>query len=138
MKTPPRALVLSFLAVDLGFLVYWCVTLARAIPPEYLFQEYTNPLLVAWNWSFLPLDLLVSASGLTSLWLARRNDSRWKLSALLSLALTSCSGLQAIAFWVLRGEFDLLWWAPNLFLLLYPLVWLPRVLASAAPRKQHE
>jgi hypothetical protein len=46
---------------------------------------------------------------------------------LISSVLTSCSGLQAVAFWALRGDFDVIWWAPNLFLLLYPLVFLPVV-----------
>lgn len=40
---------------------------------------------------------------------------------LISLVLTSTAGLQAIAFWALRGDFALEWWAPNLFLLLFPL-----------------
>lgn len=40
---------------------------------------------------------------------------------LISLVLTSTAGLQALAFWALRGDFTLSWWAPNLFLLLFPL-----------------
>jgi hypothetical protein len=49
----------------------------------------------------------------------------------LSLALTSCSGLMAISFWAIRGDFDLSWWLPNLFLLVYPLFFLPGFLRSA-------
>ncbi len=33
-----------------------------------------NPILSAWDWSFLPLDLIVSATGLSSTWLARLGD----------------------------------------------------------------
>jgi hypothetical protein len=115
-----KTLKFFFLVTDIGFILYWLITLLHLIPPEYLFQDYTNPILTAWNWSFLPLDLFVSATGLTSLLLYRRGDDRWKMIALISLVLTFASGLQAIAFWVLRGDFDPVWWIPNLYLMLYP------------------
>jgi hypothetical protein len=83
---------------------------------------------VAWNWSFLPLDLLISVSGLTSLWLQRRGDRRWAALALVSLALTSSSGLMALAFWTLRRDFDVAWWLPNALLLLYPFLFVGRVM----------
>ena len=117
-----RALML---ATDLGFLLYWAITLAHAIPAEWLFKDYQNPILQSWNWSFLPLDGLVSASGLAAVLLARRGHPTARPAALISLTLTSCSGLMAVAFWALRRDFDPAWWAPNLFLLLYPLAFLP-------------
>jgi len=110
-----------FLLVDIGFIVYWLITLLGVIPNEYLFKDYENPILVAWNWSFLPLDLFISGTGLTSLWLWKQEDKNWKSLALISLILTFCSGLQALAFWTLRFDFDISWWIPNLFLLIYPL-----------------
>jgi hypothetical protein len=109
-----------FLVVDIGFLLYWFVTAFHLLPKEYLYSDYENPILVAWNWSFMPLDLLVSATGLSAIALWRKRDSRWETLALLSLAFTSASGLQAISYWVIRREFDLMWWTPNLFLLIYP------------------
>jgi hypothetical protein len=48
-----------------------------------------------------------------------------KKSALISLVLIFCSGLQAITFWIIREDFDLTWWLPNLFLLIYPLFFIP-------------
>lgn len=129
----PRNLRFAFLGVDLGFIAYWLVTALHLLPPEYLYQDYTNPILVAWNWSFAPLDLLVSATGLTSLWLHRRNDARAIALAIISLSLTSASGLQAIAFWTLRGDFDPMWWIPNLFLLLYPAFFLPGLVQRKIP-----
>ncbi len=114
-----------FLVVDIGFIVYWAITLLHIIPNEYLFKDYDNPILVAWNWSFLPLDLLISATGLSSLWLWQSGRAGWRSLALISLVLTSCSGLQALAFWVLRSDFDPCWWLPNLFLLIYPLFFIP-------------
>jgi hypothetical protein len=47
--------------------------------------------------------------------------------ALISLVLTFCSGLQAIAFWILRADFDLSWWIPNLFLMIYPIFFIIRI-----------
>lgn len=126
--TPPRLLRPLFLIVDLGFLAYWIITLLHVIPAAWLFKDYDNAILVAWNWSFLPLDLCISTTGLGSLYLLRRGDARWDRLALLSLGLTFCSGLQAIAFFALRRDFDPTWWLPNLFLLLYPLAYLPRFL----------
>ena len=114
-----------FLVVDIGFIAYWLITLLGVIPNEYLFKDYENPILVAWNWSFLPLDLFISATGLTSLWLWKKENNNWKSLALISLVLTFCSGLQAIAFWALRSDFDISWWVPNLFLLIYPLFFIP-------------
>jgi hypothetical protein len=128
MQPAPRLLRPLFVLVDLGFVSYWLITLLHLIPAAWAFKDYENPILAAWNWSFLPLDLCVSATGLGSLrWLQRKNPA-WSRLALLSLALTFCSGLQAIAFFALRHDFDPTWWLPNLFLLLYPLAYLPRFL----------
>jgi hypothetical protein len=117
-----------FWFTDIGFIVYWLVTALHLIPPEFLFQDYTNPILTAWNWSFLPLDLLISASGLASLWAYNRRLEVWRSLALISLTLTMTSGLNAIAFWVIRGDFDPTWWIPNLYLLIYPFFFLPQLL----------
>lgn len=119
-----------FLVIDIGFIAYWLATALKLIPPEWAFSNYANPIVVAWNWSFLPLDLLISATGLTSVWLFTRGCTGWREWALLSLALTVASGLNAIAFWAIRGEFDWLWWLPNLYLMLYPLAFIPKLLRS--------
>lgn len=125
-----RGLRVLMLLTDLGFLAYWVVTLAHLIPAQYLFKDYDNPILMAWNWSFLPLDLLISATGLRALWLFRRGVDAWRPLAIISLTLTSCSGLQAISFWVLRSDFDPVWWIPNLFLLVYPWYFLWKLRAG--------
>ena len=102
-----------FLATDIGFILYWLLTALALIPREYAFNDYKNPLIVAWNWSFLPLDLLISATGLVAVYLHRKGNSSWLILALVSLVLTVPSGLNAIAFWVIRRDFDLMWWLPN-------------------------
>jgi hypothetical protein len=116
------------MATDLGFLVYWLVTALHWIPPEWAYQDSTNALLVSWNWSFLPLDLAASALGLTGFLWWRRREHLGRGFVLVSLALTSASGLMALAFWAFRGQFDPLWWAANGFLLLWPLPYLVRFL----------
>ncbi|EGG36049.1 YvaD family protein [Paenibacillus sp. HGF5] len=119
-----------FLVTDIGFIMYWVITALALIPNEYLYQDYTNELLVVWNWSFFPLDIFISVTGMYSLYLHKRRNAKWKNLALISLTLTFCSGLQAIVFWIIKSDFDLMWWVPNLYLLLYPLFFIPKLLET--------
>lgn len=123
-----RALLL---VTDVGFLAYWAVTLLHLLPPAWLFSGYGDATVSAWNLSFLPLDLVVSVTGLSSLALRRACPHAARALLSLSLLATSISGLQAIAFWATRGDFDLAWWLPNLFLLAWPLPFLARIVATA-------
>ncbi|MEI8095126.1 MAG: DUF5360 family protein [Spirochaetales bacterium] len=125
MTKPLKGLLLF---TDVGFVVYWMATALHWIPPEWAYQDYSNPLLVSWNWSFLPLDLAVSAFGLTGFALARRRPELASRLVLVSLALTVSSGLNALSFWAFRGEFDAAWWLANGFLLVWPLPFLVRFL----------
>lgn len=102
-----KALRIFFLVVDFGFILYWICAGLDLLPQDYLFKDYENPILRAWNFSFLPLDLLISATGLGAVYRHARAMPGWRELALISLTLTLCSGLQAIAFWSLRGDFDL-------------------------------
>ena len=122
-----KTLKYFFLLVDIGFITYWIITALYLIPPQYLYNDYTNPILVNWNWSFFPLDILISVTGLYSIYLHLKQKKHWKNIALISLILTSISGLQAISYWTLSGETDLNWWIPNLFLLIYPLFFIPKL-----------
>jgi hypothetical protein len=38
------------------------------------------------------------------------------------------SGLMAISFWAFTRDFSPQWWAPNLFLLIYPLFYIWKML----------
>jgi hypothetical protein len=131
-----KSLKIVFLVVDVSFIAYWLATVLHLIPDSVAFKDYSNPIVSAWNWSFLPLDLLISATGLTSVALWRREDPRWRPVALMSLVFTMTSGLQALAFWAIRGEFDGVWWGANGFLLLYPLFFLPGLLCDAAKSRE--
>ncbi|MFD1933748.1 MULTISPECIES: DUF5360 family protein [Nonomuraea] len=118
------------LVTDVGFVLYFSVTGMGLIPAAWAFADYTNPLMVDWNWSFLWIDLLASATGLTSLWLLRGGGTRGEPLMLVSLVLTMASGLMAIAFWTLRGDFAPAWWIPNLYLLLFPIPAIVRLTAA--------
>ncbi|MEM7328722.1 MAG: DUF5360 family protein [Pseudomonadota bacterium] len=114
---------------DMGMLLYWMITAAMAlsmlnIPGEWLFKDYHDPRVVAWNWSFFPLDILFSLTGLAALRMEDKGDPNWTLMATISLTLTVCAGLMAISYWMIVGDFDPSWWVPNLFLMIWPLPYL--------------
>ncbi|GIO34196.1 MULTISPECIES: DUF5360 family protein [Paenibacillus] len=115
-----------FLLTDISFILYFGATALGLIPPEWAYSDYRNPILIAWNWSFFPLDMLVSATGLTALYLYRKPSPAWKSAALISLGLTFCSGMMAVSYWAIRCEFDPAWWIPNLFLMIYPMFFIPK------------
>ncbi|MEV4111663.1 DUF5360 family protein [Nonomuraea sp. NPDC049695] len=112
------------LVTDLGFVAYFTITGLGLIPPEWAFADYANPLMADWNWSFLWIDLLASTTGLAGLWVFRSDQLM-----LVSLVLTMASGLMAIAFWTLRGDYSLVWWAPNLYLMLFPVPAIVRLIS---------
>jgi hypothetical protein len=112
----------NLLITDLGFILYWTMAALNLFPSEWLYKDHDNPILAAWNWSFAPVDLAASLLGLSSLALARRGSESWSLAGILSVALTFCAGLMAVSFWAIRRDFDLWWWAPNIYLVLWPLI----------------
>lgn len=133
-----RPLRLALLVTDLAFLIYWTVGLASLaglfdLPASLMYADYNNPIVFAWNWSFLPLDLAFSVTGLLAVAAARRGDPRWRSLALLSLAFTMAAGGMAVSFWVIRQEFNLSWFLPNLALVIWPLAFLPGLLSADRP-----
>ena len=112
---------INLLITDVGFIVYWLITALNLLPVEWLFQDYTNPLLVAWNWSFAPVDLMASLTGLWTLHLMRHQHPNWKMTATISLTMTFCAGLMAISFWALRLDYDPSWWVPNIYLMVWSI-----------------
>lgn len=117
------------LFTDIGMLLYWAITAAMAlklldIPGDWLFKDYHDPRVMAWNWSFFPLDILLSVTGLAALRMESAGHPNWRIMAAISLTLTFCAGLMAIAYWLIVQDFDPSWWIPNLFLMLWPLPFL--------------
>ena len=71
-----------------------------------------------------------SVSGLLAVAAARRG-APFRGIAIVSLALTSCAGLMAVGYWAVALDFDPAWWAPNLFLLVWPWLFLPGLARAA-------
>jgi hypothetical protein len=106
-------------AIDLGFIIYWTLIIVGALPAEAMFTGYEKKEVQAWNWSFLPLDIAASITGIAGNTLQNLNQ---KALLTISLVLTSVAGGMAIGYWAFLGYFELSWWLPNLVLLLFP-VW---------------
>ncbi len=117
-----RAAKALLLAVDVALVSYWAAIIGNAIPEQWRFRDYTNPVVQAWNWSFLPLDLLAVGLGATGLRLVRTQPAIGRIVLAVGCALTFCAGLMAISFWAVAGDVDLTWWAPNIALMAVPTV----------------
>ncbi len=107
---------------EAGMLAYWLFAALVAleaidVPPQYMYSDHQNPLIVTWNWSFFPIDVLFALSGLASRFLAM---SVWKREFLtvVSLSLMFCAGLMAISFWAIQQTFDPFWWGMNFWLII--------------------
>ena len=110
------------LIIDFGLLLYWLATALHLIPPSLAFRDYSTPAVIAWNWSFLPLDLCAIGSGLAWAWLSRHQpfSSAARALLLITLTLTFATGLMAISYWAIAKDFEWLWWLPNMGLMLIP------------------
>jgi hypothetical protein len=124
-----RKLLTLVAVTDALMLAHWVFAVVAQlglvhVPPDWMYARYDQPDVIAWNWSFLPLDLAFSAFGAAAVVAARRGDPIWRPLALISLTLTATSGLMAIAYWVIAGQFDPSWFITNLVLLVWPLFFL--------------
>ena len=78
MPWPLRA---AFLATDSLFLAYWTVSALFqsgmiAVPHAWMYEGFDQPRVIAWNWSFLPLDLAFSLLGFAAVALGRAGTRR--------------------------------------------------------------
>lgn len=138
MTDPMKSMKPFILVTDIGFLVYWTISLPLIlgydlVPTDWLFKDYHNPIIYAWNWSFFPLDMVLSLCGLLAVRRHSRDDASWVPLAAFSLALTFCAGFMAICFWLIRLDFDVSWWSANLFLTIWPLFFLPKLAKLMRP-----
>lgn len=107
---------------EVGMLAYWVfagvVTAGWImVAPEMMYPDHTNPLIVNWNWSFLPIDVLFAMAGLTARF-APLQTAHATLLQIVSLTLMFCAGLMAISFWALQCWFDVTWWGINAWLVI--------------------
>ena len=105
-----------------GMILYWIFASLVAldvilVSPETMYSDYENPTVVAWNWSFFPLDVTFSVAGLYGRY-GKVSGSRQAVLSTFSLSLMFCAGLMAISFWIVVGSFDPFWWGVNLWLML--------------------
>ena len=131
-----RSLRLLLVLTDVAFLAYWALAgLHEAqvllLPDDWLYPQADDPRVKAWNWSFLPLDLAFSATGLAAV-AAMRRGRPWRALAIVSLVLTMVAGGMAVSYWTLTGEIVWTWYGANLALLVWPLFYLPGLLRELA------
>src|SRR5688572_11748116 len=122
-RRPDRLLrftTVAMVATDIGFIVYWALIIAEVLPAEVLFEEYDDPRVAAWNWSFLPLDIAASLTGLAAVRAMHRRRPAAPALLSISLALTATAGGMAVVYFAQRGQLDPLWMVSNLALLLFP------------------
>jgi hypothetical protein len=132
-----RRLSMFMLATDMLFLAYWSLSLLAQLglmapPAGLMYAGYDQPRVIAWNWSFMPTDILFSVSGIVAVLLARRSSRLWHPVAIMSLCFTMIAGLMAISYWTLLREFDPVWYLPNLALVVWPLFFLPGLVRQSA------
>ena len=113
------------LLTDAGMLLYWLVVFLDALSlvrlnPEYMYSDYQNPLMVAWNLSFLPIDVAFALSGLVALLYPLSQKAKETLITI-SLTLMFCAGVMALSFWIILEDFNLFWWGVNLWLMALPI-----------------
>jgi hypothetical protein len=115
-----RAMRLLLSMTEVAMLAYWAVAALAclnliSISPDYMYNGYGQPLIDAWNWSFMPVDVLFALCGLSAAYLPMPDSWRARLHDA-ALVLMFCAGMMALSFWAIRGEFDPLWWTMNLWL----------------------
>jgi Family of unknown function (DUF5360) len=128
-----NSLRLFLRVTDSLMLAYWMLNVAACfklviLPSDLMYEGYGTHHVDAWNWSFAPMDAVFALLGLWSIRLNSNNDPRWRLVCAISLTLTICAGGMAISYWAFAGEFNILWWLPNLLLIILPFIWLPNLI----------
>lgn len=118
-------------------LAYWVlasllVVGAVTIDPALMYSDYQNPLVIAWNWSFFPIDVGFALAGLTARFGRVSDQVRFKLEVVAAV-LMFCAGTMAISYWAITGDFDPTWWGMNIWLMVLGAV---NVLATKPAGRQ--
>jgi hypothetical protein len=114
------------IGTEAAMLMYWLIAGAvclglLSLPQEAMYSGYGTALVEAWNWSFMPLDILFASIGLLAT--TRLLSPYWRGRAQdVALALMFCAGLMALAFWTMTATYDLSWWLANLWLMVLTTV----------------
>jgi len=115
-------LKLATTITELAMLFYWVLAGALvlnliSIDPSLMYSDYENPLVVAWNWSFFPIDVAFAIIGLTARFGVQAARLRFKLEVIAGV-LMLCAGLMAVSYWAINGDFDPTWWGMNIWLII--------------------
>lgn len=110
---------------EIVMILYWVLAGALvldiiSIDPSLMYSDHQNPLVVAWNWSFFPIDIAFAAIGLGARYGSFAGELRFKLETTASV-LMFCAGLMAVSFWIMTGDFNFTWWAMNIWLVILGL-----------------
>lgn len=116
---------------EILMIAYWIAAAALAfgliyIDPEWMYSDHENPLVIAWNWSFFPIDIAFAALGLFAKFGNMNAARRFKLE-ITAATLMICAGLMAISFWLITADFNVAWWAVNIWLIVLGLLNLTRI-----------
>lgn len=111
---------------EILMVLYWVLAAALVmdfirIDPSLMYSDYENPLVVAWNWSFFPIDIAFASMGLFAKYGGATGGRKFKLE-ISAATLMTCAGLMAISYWIFSGDFNLTWWAVNIWLILLGLL----------------
>ena len=136
----PRSLAIAITVTDVAFIIYWVVAALSQtgivhVPAEWMYANYDQADVIAWNWSFLPMDLAFSVFGLKAVAAARREDPSWRAFAIVSLTLTMAAGGMAVSYWAILGELDPFWFLSNLALVIWPLFFMRGLMSDLEPGK---
>ena len=132
-----KSLIYALVITDVLFLLYWSIAAADlinliSVPESYMYKDASMPRVVAWNWSFVTIDVAFSIFGLSAVRAFKTGDASWRPKAIVSLVLTCCAGIMAIGYWTILGEFDPFWYIPNFILFAWPLFFLPGLVKETA------
>lgn len=138
-----RGLRLALRVTDIAFLFYWAIAALDTggildLPSDWLYPNAHDPRVIAWNWSFLPLDIAFSITGLLAVHASAQGKAIWRPLALISLVLTMVAGGMACSYWLLIGEIDVTWFGMNLLLLIWPLAFLRKLVREMAVKSASE
>lgn len=132
-----RSLAFLISITDILFMTYWTMAAVALfglfeMPPELMYRDHEETRVMAWNWSFFPLDVCFSVFGYLALSANRRGDPVWRVYALISLTLTMTAGGMAVVYWTILREFDPSWYIPNFILFVWPLLFFKRIIVDLA------
>jgi hypothetical protein len=130
-------LKLGLTITDLAFLIYWVfagldVSGVLSLPADWLYPNAHDPRVVAWNWSFFPLDIAFSVTGLWAVRASQQGKPIWRPLALISLILTIVAGGMACSYWLLIREIDPVWFGMNLVLMVWPMLFVRGLVKAMA------